>query len=105
MTTPLRLIRPRGEGMPSANGASGLLILRNRVKDQITRLFDRIGWPGAVRPARHVDPLTGQTVEVRVVRCSTVISVNGRDYCFDRLTGRFLGTGTPRLPHWPGAER
>jgi len=39
------------------------------------------------------DGLTGNEIEITLSGAYSVISINGRDYYFDRLTGRFGGTG------------
>lgn len=52
-----------------------------------------IGLPGMIRPAEINDHVTGQHVVVSVNRTYVVIRVDGRDYYFDRLSGRFDGTG------------
>jgi len=41
----------------------------------------------------YTDEYIRQTVTVRVTTGYTIVSVNGRDYYFHRLTGRFDGTG------------
>jgi hypothetical protein len=53
----------------------------------------RLRAPGAIRDAEIKDALTGQAVSVVVGVLYVRISVDGRDYYFDRVTGRFDGTG------------
>ena len=43
--------------------------------------------------ASYDDIVTGGVIEVKVGSLFTRLSVNGRDYYFDRITGRFAGTG------------
>lgn len=52
------------------------------------------GAPGAIREVDLKDALTGQEVSVTVGATYVRLTVNERDYYFDRLTGRFDGTGT-----------
>lgn len=52
------------------------------------------GLPGFVREIELEDEATGQHLSVRVSPFFTRISMNGRDFYFDRFTGRFDGTGT-----------
>jgi len=68
-------------------------ILRGRVKEMVGRVLRFASVPGAIRESRIEDSLTGQEIEIRVGLLFTRISVNGRDYYFNRLTGRFDGTG------------
>jgi hypothetical protein len=39
------------------------------------------------------DRLAGQRISATVGELFVCVSVNGRDYYFDRITGRFDGTG------------
>jgi hypothetical protein len=52
-----------------------------------------MGMPGAIRDFHMKDELSGQEIDIAVTLLFTRISINGRDYYFDRLTGRFGGTG------------
>lgn len=53
-----------------------------------------VGIPGAIKSMQITDVLTDQHIEVRVGHLFVRLSVNGRDYYFDRITGKFDGTGT-----------
>lgn len=55
----------------------------------------RLGFPGLVWPTVVHDPTTGQTLALAVGPHYVRITVDGRDYYFDRLTGRYDGTGQP----------
>jgi hypothetical protein len=83
----------RARGQPPTYGASRWLILRDRARVVVGRVLNRCRLPGVIRPIRYEDGVTGDIIEVRVRPLSTRLSVNGRDYYFDRLTGRFVGTG------------
>lgn len=47
-----------------------------------------------MRDCELKDDLTGQHISVTVGGAYVRLSVNGRDYYFDRLNGQFDGTGT-----------
>ena len=47
-----------------------------------------------MQPVAINDPATGQQIAVTVGDLLVRLTVNGRDFYFDRLTGRFDGTGT-----------
>jgi hypothetical protein len=68
-------------------------ILIGRIRETAHRLLNRLGVPGAVAPLAYRDAVTGCTLTVDVGVFFTRISVDGRDYYFDRVTGRFDGTG------------
>ncbi len=70
---------------------------RLRIQDAVRLTIARtIGGvvPGAIRDFEHYDEVTGQQISVRVGLLYTRIRVDGRDYYFDRVSGRFDGTGT-----------
>ena len=77
---------------PTAN-ASRWTIWRSRITEAICLWLDRRGAPGAIQSMSYTDALAGQTVTVRVSHFYTVLTVNGRDYYFHRLSGKFDGTG------------
>lgn len=87
------VIGPPVEGMPAVSGATKTDIVKGRVKFGLGQWLNRLHVPGAVRPLSFKDPVTENTIEVRLNPLFTVFSVNGRDYYFDRFTGRFDGTG------------
>jgi hypothetical protein len=74
-------------------GATKWQIFVGRTQERLGRLLQRLGIPGAVRNVTIKDALTGQEIAVHVGVLFTCISVNGRDYYFRRLTGKFDGTG------------
>ena len=79
---------------PAQRGASRWQILRGSLTERIGRVLRKLRIPGAMSEADILDDATGQSVRVRVGSLFTRISVNGRDYYFDRFTGRYDGTGT-----------
>ena len=84
----LRLVVPH-----TSAGATRRQILWFRVRSVIGRWVTRHGFPGAISATEFRDDVTGDLIKVTVGESFTVISVSGRDYYFDRFTGRFDGTG------------
>ena len=68
-------------------------ILQHRLVELLCLALQRLGVPGAIQNVEIDDPVTGQKLEIRVNRLSTRISIDGRDYYFERLSGRFSGAG------------
>ena len=77
----------------SSSGSSFLGILRWRVRLGIGRCLNYLHAPGMIRDASINDALSGQQIDVAVQPSFVKITVNGRDYYFDRITGKFDGTG------------
>ena len=88
----LRLLG-NGQGEPATAGASRWDIVRSRLREGLGLALRRVGVPGAIRPMQYDDPVTGDLLEVAVGPFYTRVTLNGRDYYFDRITGRFDGTG------------
>ena len=58
------------------------------------RLLNWLGWPGFVQETVYRSSKTADVeVLVRKTRLYTIVTVNGLDVYFDRLTGRIDGTG------------
>ena len=64
-----------------------------RARRVLGTVLNRLRCPGFVRPLEIDDPVTRDTFTVRCSPVYTIITLNGRDYYFDRLTGKFDGTG------------
>lgn len=82
---------------PVREGATWIDIARGRFKELIGRTANRIRIPGAVQSAEIHDNATGQHIEVVVGTLFTRLTVNGRDFYFNRFTGRFNGTGSSSI--------
>jgi hypothetical protein len=67
---------------------------RSRLRAGVGRLMNKLGVPAAIQPIEITDELTKQHVAVNVDDLFVCVSVDGRDYYFDRITGRFDGTGS-----------
>jgi len=78
---------------PAEFGATRWQIWRSRAVAAFGALCNRAGLAGAVRNCEIEDDLSGQSLKIRTTPRFTLISVNGRDYYFHRLSGRFDGTG------------
>lgn len=57
------------------------------------KLLNWFGVAGFVQPMEIRDTLMGSNISVRVSGYFTVISVDGRDFYFKRLTGEYDGSG------------
>lgn len=68
------------------------------------KVFNRLGCPGFVRDCDYEAVNFKGTVRVRRGRLFTVISVNGLNIYFRRLTGRIDGVGFVPLPDYASAE-
>ena len=82
--------RPR----PAETGARRIDVIAARLRRGVGRLLNRGHIPGAIRPVEIQDGLTGQSLAVSMDEAFVRVSVDGRDYYFDRITGRFDGTGS-----------
>ena len=78
---------------PVRDGATVIDIARTRMRAGVGHLLNKLRVPAAIRPMEVIDEVTKQHVAVAVDDLFVRVSVNGRDYYFDRLTGRFDGTG------------
>lgn len=73
-------------------GCTRWQLVQSRVREWWGRTLNRLGRPGVVRDVELRDCIVGDLV-VKVGAFSTRISINGRDFFFDRLTGKLVGTG------------
>jgi len=85
----LNLVRDR----PLLSGATAWQIYRGRAKEKLAQLLDWLKIPARIRSVKIDDSLTGDSIEIKPSGLFTKLTVNGRDYYFDRFTGRFDGTG------------
>ena len=54
-----------------------------------------------IQPFAYDDPETGDHIEVSVSPYYSKLTVNSREYYYIRETGKFDGTGTPRITRGP----
>jgi hypothetical protein len=78
---------------PPILGASWLEKIRGELKQGLGRFLNVLRFPGLVKPLEIHDTLTGTYIQVRVSGFFTVISIDGRDFYFKRLTGKYDGSG------------
>jgi hypothetical protein len=73
--------------------ASYIEILQGRGRRLFGQLLKSLRIPGAVQDHHITDPVNNQTIDISVGALFTKISVNGRDYYFHRVTGKYDGAG------------
>ncbi len=76
------------------SGATKHQRFRACVREIVGFLFCRAAVPGFVRDVELHDEATGNHIRIRPGVIFTVLSVNGRDYYFHRINGKFDGTGS-----------
>ena len=69
-------------------------IWKGRIRESIGRILSLARTPGAIEDMHVKDPLTGHEVALSVGDFFVRLTVDRCDYYFDRLTGRFHGTGS-----------
>lgn len=74
-------------------GATWQVIVWEHIKQRVGYLLNSLGVPGFVKPTKVYDRLTNSHLEVRLGGFFTVVSVDGKDYYFRRLTGEYDGSG------------
>jgi hypothetical protein len=50
--------------------------------------------PGFIKDVEIQDETSGHSISVKSTALFTIVTVNGRDFFFHRLSGRFDGTGS-----------
>lgn len=83
-------------GHAPEGGATLFQFYVERARQLAGRLLNRIGIPGAIRNTRFKDAITGDEIDIQVGEFFTRLSVNGRDYYFRRISGKFDGSGKAR---------
>ncbi len=67
------------------------------MRELLGRMVNWLGWPGLVQETEYrSSKIADVEVRVRNTRLFTIVTVNGLDVYFDRLTGRIDGTGFSR---------
>jgi hypothetical protein len=82
---------------PARVGASVLDLVRDRLREWLGRGLNMASIPGVIAATDIHDQTTGQHIAIAVSALSVRLTVNGRDFYFDRLTGRFRGAGSGLL--------
>jgi hypothetical protein len=81
-------------GHPVREGANWIDLAKGRLRDWLGQGLNRIGAPGAIAPVEIQDHATGQQIAVAVGALFVRLTVNGRDFYFDRITGHHDGSGS-----------
>lgn len=91
----MRAVAPfPSQARSSDENASRLDILKSRIRECVGKILGRARLPGVITSTTINDAFSGQRLEIEVGIICTRISVNGRDYYFSRLSGKFDGTGS-----------
>jgi len=69
------------------------------------RVMNALGVPGLVRTTDYRSRAFGTRVQVRCSGFFTVVSVNGLDVYFERLTGRIDGVGLTQAADYKSSAR
>lgn len=69
-------------------------MLQGEARRLFGQVLNSLRIPGTVRDYKIADPVNQQIITISVGDCFTRISVNGSDYYFNRLTGKYEGKGT-----------
>jgi hypothetical protein len=75
-------------------GSTTFESLKSRLREAVGRVANRLGLPGIVQPVEIYDQATGQRITIAVGSIMVRLTIDGRDFFFDRLTGRFDGAGS-----------
>lgn len=78
---------------PVEVGATRFQLLREWVWESVRSAVHWLGLPGAIHECKIRDAVTGQHIRITVTRFGTELWIDGREYHFDRLTGKLRGTG------------
>jgi hypothetical protein len=81
-------------GHPAREGATVFDVARSRIRTTVGRMANRLGLPGTIRVVDIHDATAGHRVTVTIGVNVLRLTVNGRDFYFDRLTGRYEGSGS-----------
>jgi len=83
----------QGKGQLSKTGANLLQIYIERLKQWFGYVLNFLHIPGFVKHIKVYDRLTNTNIEIRLDGFFTVVSINGKDFYFHRLSGEFDGSG------------
>lgn len=83
------------EDKPAKSGfASWVGKLTWKIRVCFYSFLDFIHFPGIIKCFEHKDLVTGQQLKIHVGFFFVKITIDGRDYYFRRLSGKFDGTGS-----------
>lgn len=75
-------------------GASFWQSFRLRIAEKIGWLLNWAGLPGAIRDCEISDSTEGHHIRIKTSLLYTKLTINGRDFYFDRISGRYDGSGS-----------
>jgi hypothetical protein len=78
----------------ASGGATQLDIWNGHIRESIGRILNLARAPGPIKDMHVKDAFTGHEVALSVGEFFVRLSVDGHHYYFDRLTGKFNGTGS-----------
>jgi hypothetical protein len=70
------------------------LRLRDLWREGFGRVLEMMHAPAKIKEFEYVDPITNETVYLSTGARYSVLRIGDRHFFFNRLTGRFDGTGT-----------
>lgn len=73
---------------------SNVSVVKGWLRKMAGRILERLHAPARLREFEYIDPITNETVYLSTGTRYSVFCVGSKRYFFDRLTGRFDGTGT-----------
>jgi len=76
------------------SNASILVRIISRLKLKFVKLLNALRTPAIIQEFEYSDKLTNQKISIKNQSLHTVITIDGRDYYFNRLNGKFDGTGS-----------
>lgn len=71
-----------------------LLRLRDLWRETFGWVLEKLHAPAKIKEFEYVDPITNETVYLSTGARYSVLRIGERHFFFNRLTGRFDGTGT-----------
>ena len=77
-----------------SKSASRFDIFKGRIVVLLGKILNKLKMPGAISAIEIVDKTTGHKITVDISALYVRLSVNQRDFYFNRLSGRFDGTGS-----------
>lgn len=68
--------------------------IRRVTREKMARCFQLLKAPGLIKEFEYVDPVTDQTTYLTTTSNYSILSIGDRQFYFDRITGKFDGTGS-----------
>ncbi|MHB8626942.1 MAG: hypothetical protein ACYDBJ_09725 [Aggregatilineales bacterium] len=81
------------KGTPIKDNATWWSKIVVKMEWQFGGLLNWLRLPGVIKPVTVYDSLTNTQIKVATGHLFTVVSINGNDYYFRRLDGKYDGSG------------